>query len=235
MKRSLLAILAAILLCTTVTFGQTSNTQPQVSNLIAVLNKPIETKTAKAGDELTLRAISDLFVEGDLVIGRGSQLTGHIVEVANKDKDNPASVLAFSLEKVTLKNGTEVPLQAIVAALAAPRKDSLSTDPTFGMMHSNEPKMIGGANSAATSGNLSASSKSSANAAVATANLTGKLDQPTVLDTNSQGAIDIEGVTITWRLISPPPVTVVSSKSKNLKLETGTQMLLRMAPPRRPK
>ena len=234
MKRSILSILASILLCSTVAFGQTSSTQPKVTNLIAVLNKPIETKTAKPGDELTLRAISDLFVEGDLVIGRGSQLTGHIVEVANKDKDNPASVLAFSVEKVTLKDGTEIPLQAIVAAVAAPRKDSLSTDPTFGMLHSNEPKMVGGTNGATTSGNLSASSKSSSNAAVATANLTGKLTESTILDTNSQGAVDIEGITITWRLMSPPPVTVVSGKGKNLKLETGTQMLLRMAPPKRP-
>lgn len=235
MKKSFLVLLASILVYAVSLAAQTSNGQPQVSNLLAVLTKSIETKTAKAGDELVLRSISDLSVDGEIVISRGSQLTGRLVEVVLRDKENPDTLLAFSVEKAVLKNGAEIPLQAIVAALAAPRKESLATDPTFGMLHSNEPKMVGGAQSAASSGSLGASSKSSANAAVATANLIGKLDQPTILDADSQGAVDIEGLKITWRLLAPPPVTVISSRSKNLKLDSGTQVLLRMAPPRLPR
>jgi hypothetical protein len=235
MKRFCPALLASILFCSSSLYGQTSSAPPEVSNLLVILTRTVETKTAKAGDEILLRAISDLAIEGQIVIARGSTLNGKLLEVVSRDKENPETLLAFSVEKAILKNGAEIPLQAIVAALAAPRKESLSTDPTFGMMHSNEPKMVGGANSAASSGTLSASSKASSNAVVATANLTGKLDQPTVLDANSQGAVDIEGLKITWRLLAPPPITVVSTRGKNLKLEMGTQMLLRMAPPKPPR
>jgi len=234
MKRFCLALLASIFLCSSA-IGQTTSVQPEVSNLLAVLNKPVETRTAKAGDEISLKSISDLAVDGQIVIARGSQLNGKLVEVVLKDKENPETLLAFSVEKAVLKDGSQIPLQAIVAALAAPRKDSLATDPTFGMMHSNEPKMVGGATATSSSGSLPASSRATSNAAVATANLIGKLDQPTVLDANSQGAVDIEGLKITWRLLAPPPITVVSSKGKNLKLEAGTQVLLRMAPPRLPR
>lgn len=235
MKRFCPPLLASILFCSSSLYAQTSSAQPEVSNLLAILNKAVESKTAKPGDEISLRAISDLAVGGQVIIPRGAQLNGKLAEVVLKDKENPETSLVFSVEKAILKNGAEIPLQAIVAALAAPRTESLATDPTFGMMHSNEPKMVGGATNASSSGALSPTSKATSNAVVATANLTGKLDQPTVLDANSQGAVDIEGLKITWRLMAPPPLTVVSSKSKNLKLDAGTQMLLRMAPPRLPR
>ena len=234
MKRFLFVLLASILLCSVSLQGQTSSSQPEVSKLIAVLTKSIETKTAKAGDEVTLRSISDLSVAGELVITRGSQLTGRLLQVSLKDKENPETVLAFSIEKAVLKNGTEIPLQAIVAAIAAPRKDPQASDPAFGMMHSNEPKMVGGTSGSSPPGSVAAN-QSSSNSALATLSLKGKLDQPTVLDANSQGAVDIEGLAITWLLMAPPPVTVITTRSKNLKLDTGTQMLLRMAPPRRPR
>lgn len=235
MKRSYCASLALLVLSTLSLNAQTSEIQPAVSNVIAVLTKAVETKTAVAGDEIILRSVSDVSIKGEVIIPRGSKLTGRVSEVVTKSKDHPETLLAFSVEKAIRKDGVEIPLQAIVAALAASRRDSLATDPTFGMMHSNEPKMIGGATSTSSSGSLSASSKSSANAAVATANMIGKLDEPTVLDANSQGAVDIEGLLITWRLMVPPPITVIATKSKNLKLDTGTQMLLRMAPPRPPR
>lgn len=101
------------------------------------------------------------------------------------------------------------------------------------MMHSNEPKMTGsGAGSAASSGTLSPSSKAGSTAAVATANLKGRMDEPFLLDENSQGAVGYEGLSLSWGLASPPPFTVFACKRKNLKLESGTQMLLRMASPR---
>ena len=232
MIRSFGAVLSFILLFSAWIFAQTSETRPQVSNVIAVLTKTVETKSATAGDEITLRAISDVIVNGEIVIPRGAKLMGRISEVTMKSKEQPQTVLALVIDKAVRKEGLEIPLQAIAAAIAAPEKDSFAADPTYGMMHSNEPKMVGGA---ASSGGLSSSSKASSNAAVATANIKGTLDEPSVLNLDSQGAIGYEGVSITWRLSAPPPVTMIATKGKNLKLEAGTQMLLRMAPPRLPR
>jgi len=130
------------------------------------------------------------------------------------------------IDKAVNKDGREISLQAIIAAIAAPRKDSLATDPTYGMMHSNEPTM--------TSAHVDVTSKASSTAAVATADLKG-MDQPSLLDEESQGAIGYEGLSISWHLVVPPPITVFASKGKNVKLEAGTQMLLRMAPPTLPR
>jgi hypothetical protein len=95
--------------------------------------------------------------------------------------------------------------------------------------------MIGsGPRGTANSGDLAASSKASSNAAVATAELKGRMETM-LLTEDSLGAVGYEGVSISWHLSIPPPLTVFSTKAKNIKLEAGTQMLLRMASPRLPK
>src|SRR6266550_2925443 len=89
MIRSFGAILSFILLFSSSLFAQTSETLPQVSNLIVVLTKTVETKSATAGDEITLRAISDVIVNGEIVIPRGAKLMGRISEVTMKSKEQP--------------------------------------------------------------------------------------------------------------------------------------------------
>ncbi len=206
---------------------------PPVSSVFAVLINSLESKKATAGQELLLRTVSDVVVDGEIVIPRDSKMLGHITQVINKGKDGAQSGLAIVIDKAVKKDGREIPVQAIIAAVAAPKNSSLSSDPAYGMMHSNEPKMTGaGAGSAASTGTLSASSKASSTAAVATADLKGRMDEPFLLDEKSQGAVGYEGLSLSWGLASPPPFTVFASKSKNLKLESGTQMLLRMVSPR---
>src|SRR5712692_1794902 len=211
--------------------AQTGNSPP-VSSVFAVLINSLESKKATAGQELILRTVSDVVVNGEIVIPRDSKMLGHVTQVIYKGKDGAQSGLAIVIDKALKKDGTEIPVQAIIAAVAAPRNGSLSSDPAYGMMHSNEPKMTGtGAGSAAGTGTLSPSSKTGSTAAVATADLKGRMDEPFSLDENSQGAVGYEGLSLSWGLASPPPFTVFASKSKNLKLEAGTQILLRMAPP----
>ena len=208
-----------------------SDNAPPVSKVFATLAKSLESKSSVVGDELMLRTISDVVVDGEAVIPKGSKLLGHVAGVATKGKDEPKSLLAIIIDKAVTVGGVEMPLQAIVAAIAAPQ-NALSSDPTYGMMHSNEPKMIGvGPGSAASSGSLSASSKASSTAAVATAQINGSMET-LLLTEDSQGAVGYEGISISWVLSFPPPLTVFTSKAKNVKLDAGTQMLLRMASPR---
>jgi len=214
--------------------AQTGKSSPPVSKVFAVLTKSLESKIAKADDEVNLRTLNDVVVDGVVVIPSGSKVIAHVSEIKDKAKNAPQSQLAIVIDQAITKDERKIPLQAIIAAIAALQDDSLSSDATYGMMHSNEPKMVGSrASTTASSGELSASSKASSNAAVATANLKGSMDALR-LDEDSQGALGYEGVSLSWRLDAPPPVTIIASK-KNVKLLAGTQMLLRMAPPRLPK
>ena len=206
-----------------------ANDQPSVSTVFAVVLKRLDTKNASVNQELTLRTITDVTVNGIVVIASGSTVVGHVVESATKGKESQQSILAIVIDKAVLENGRQIPLQAIIAAVAAPQDSALPADPTYGMMHSNEPKMVA---SGPRAGDLSASSKADSTAAVSTAKINGEMRKGLLLNTDSNGAIGFSGLSLTWRLDSPPPVSVFSSNNKEIKFEAGTQVLLRMAPPR---
>lgn len=232
MSKRLVVSLTLVFLFSAATVAQTGVESPPVSVVFAVLTKSVESKTAVVGQELSLRTISDVTVHGKVIIPKGSQLIGRVTAVTGKSKGVEQSI-SVVIEKAIKKDGGELPVQAIIAAIAAPRKNSLASDPTFEMMHSNEPTMVGSSpGSATSSGTLSPSSKSSSNAAVATANVEGATDEPLTLTEDSQGATGYDELFISWRLLTPPPATVFAAKAKNIKLEAGTQMLLRMVPPR---
>src|SRR5438876_9687596 len=206
---------------------------PRVVTAFAVLSTSLDSKTSSIGDEVLLTTISDITVDGTIVIPNGSKIVGHVGGAVRKGKDEPKSVLAIVIDKALIK-GAEIPLQAIIVAIAAP-KQLLADDPTYEMMHSNEPKMVGtGPAGTTTSGSLPASSKASSTAAVATAEIKGRGDEPFVLRDDSQGTYGYEDLLISWNLAMPPPLTVFATKAKNLKLHIGTQVLLRMTPPRLP-
>jgi hypothetical protein len=57
------------------------------------------------------------------------------------------------------------------------------------------------------------------------------MDGGLILTHDSQGAIGISDLTLSWRLNAAPAVTVFSSKGKNIQLNAGTQVLIRMATP----
>ena len=207
--------------------------QPAVSTIFAIVEKRIETKTATLNQELTLRTINDVVVNGIVVIPSGSRVVAHIVELATKGKGSEQSILAIVIDKAILESEREITLQGIIAAVAAPPDSSLSSDPTYGMMHSNEPKMVGTGPSAAAArpGELSPSGKVESTATLGAARINGEMRKGLLLNAESQGAIGFSGLTLTWRLTAPPAVTVFSSDRKEIKLDRGTQVLLRIARP----
>lgn len=231
MKKYCCVLAALILACSASAAAQAG--PPAVSIVFAVLTKSAESKSAVAGQELTLRTLGDVVVGGQVVIPKGSKLLGRITEVEVKGAGSGRSALSVVVDKAVTKDGAELPLQAIIVAVAAPRDKSLADDPTYGMLHSGEQKMVA-ANPGGTAGagELPHTSKAASTAEVQAAELQGRTKEPLLLKGDSQGAVGYEGLDLSWRLMVPPPVTVFSSKGKNVKLDAGAQMLLRMAPPR---
>ena len=232
MKKCSRLLAALVLACSVPALAQTG--APAVSTVFAVLTKSAESKSASAGQELTLRTVSDVVVEGQVVIPKGSRLLGRITEVKVKGAGSAQSALSVVVDKAVTKEGAELPLQAIIAAVAAPRDSSTDPDPTYGMLHSSEPKMTGTApgRTPGPAGELPSGSRGGGTAEVTAAERQAGEREPLLLKEDSQGAVGYEGLTLSWQLTEPPPVTVFSSKGKNVKLDAGAQMLLRMAPPR---
>jgi hypothetical protein len=225
-------VLSVLVLLITSTQFEAAANQPAVTTVFAIVVKRLDTKTASLNQELTLRTINDVIVDGIIVIPSGSRVVGHVVEVAAKGKGSQQSILAVVIDKAVLQSERQIPLEAIIAAVAAPQDGSLTSDPTYGMMHSNEPKMVGTGPSGATrSGDLPPSSKVDSTATLSTARINGGMRNSLLLNADSQGAIGFPGLSLSWRLDKPPAVSVFNS-NKEIKLEAGTQVLLRMASPK---
>jgi hypothetical protein len=146
-----------------------------------------------------------------VVIPKGSKIVGHIAGVTSKGRDAPKSVLALSIDKAVTENG-EIPLQAIIVALAAPRRSDTETTVATGTNSPNRSKP-------------SAPPRPLADPSGVTL----------LLADNDQGAFGFEDVTISWHLSIPPPLTILATRGKRLRIEAGSQMLLRMMPPNRAK
>ncbi|HEY6971986.1 MAG TPA: hypothetical protein VJA94_22435 [Candidatus Angelobacter sp.] len=181
------------------------------------LDQTLDFKTAKAGDKIALHLTRDLVVNGKTLMPRGSVLSATVTDAKN---GNAVSIL---LDKATPKPGQDVPLMGIIAAVASP-PGTLPDDPLYAMNASSEPTQR--------TGNLPITSVASSGAAVQTAQLEGQNRPKSNLQEDSSGAIGIDGLKLNWVLDKPPATTVMTAKKKNFKLPRGTEVLLRMAPPR---
>ena len=181
------------------------------------LDRDLDFKNVKAGDKVALKLTRDLVFGGETLLPAGTIVTANVTEA----KD--ANTVSLVLEKAKTKSGKEVELMGIVAAIAEPKGD-LTEDPIYQLNRSTEVSQHNSSNpavSGATSG-----------AAAQTAILKGANDPKSNLTEDSQGAIGIAGLKLTWVLDQPPAITVLTSKKKNLKLKAGTEVLLRMARPK---
>src|SRR5437899_7937894 len=99
-KRNIRAheLVVILLLLSTPAIAQTSDPH-QVSTVVAVLTKSVESKSATVGQELILRTINDVIVDKEVVIPRDSTLLGHVAGVAGRGKDQSQTRLAIVIDK----------------------------------------------------------------------------------------------------------------------------------------
>jgi len=176
-----------------------SNTSLQVAKVFVTLETSVDTFTSARNDEFTLVTINDVAVSGKVLIPKGSKIVGHVAAVNSKGKNSPKSVLGLVIDKAVTENG-DVPLQAIIGAIATPKKPESESTATNA------------------SNQLRPAAKSG--------------DVILRLDENAQGAVGFEDLTISWHLSIPPPMTILATRGKRLRIEAGSQMLLRMLPPK---
>jgi hypothetical protein len=179
------------------------------------LDKTLDFKTSKAGDKIALHLTRDLVVKGRTLFPRGTALSATVADV----KDG--NTVSIVLDKATFNSSQEIPLVGIIAAVATPPGD-LSGDPFYKMNHSQELSLRSGTADASTA---------SSSAVVQTAILKHTNDPKSNLQEDSSGAIGIDGLKLNWVLDKRPATTVMTAKKKNFKLTSGTEVLLRMAPP----
>jgi hypothetical protein len=175
---------------------------PPASVIEATLVKPVDAKKSKVGDEVTAKVTRDLAVGDKVVIPKNSKLVGHLTDVKAKSKDQPQSAVTISFEHAVLKEGGDIPITAVIQALAKP-PDDRGGDMGDLMRGTSANQTVGGM-------------ASQVNAAGGTVG-----GSATVLTLKSQGVLGYSGIGL--------QDSTIYSASQNVHLDGGTEMILQVS------
>src|ERR1041384_3814000 len=205
--------------------GETSADKPAAglsgrTALQVGLTHGIDAKKAKAGDLGEGQLTQDVKSDGKVVLHRGARLVGHVSEARARSKEDPESRPGIVFEKAAGNHSEEFAFRAVVMAVAPSVEEStgIAGDPTrlsSGSTMGGQP--FGAGNSV---GGPSASAAPSVEAATPGGGAGG------VLNASSRGAIGLPGVALRPSAVDGVQGTVMVSGDHNVKLESGTQMLL---------
>jgi len=186
------------------------------------LSKSLDAKKAKVGDKFEAKTTMDMLSHGQVVIPRNSKIEGHVTSAKPRSKDSPNSELGLAFDRIFVKNGRELPMQAAIQAIAPPLIISNDAPGT--------PAAIGSAPPGQQSGNMG--STESPDTALGSTGQYPTMAAPRAasstragapLTSESHGAVGMKGTAVN----STKETNVITSNSQNVHLHGGTQLMLR--------
>jgi len=230
--------------------GHSSASLSDGTAMNAALSQPVDAKKNKPGDQITAKTTEATKSEGKVVIPKGSKLIGHVTECKQRSKEEKESALGIVFDKAILKNGEEVPLNVTIRALAAAQSQTASATSigsddlsagggAVGSARASGGGALGGVRSTAgaatgavtntaanASGVAGGAVNSTVNAAGAARGAVGGLNAAGQLTSNSQGVFGLEGLNLNGAASNSTQGSLITSTSKNVHLDSGTQLLL---------
>jgi len=213
---------------------------PSGANIDATLATSLDAKRSKPGDDVEVRTEEDIKEDGKVVLKKGTHLVGHVTQ----------SQLGIVFDHAVLKDGEEVPFSATIQALASAQpvgasgaNDMMATGDGMGAARGSVRGggLVGGLNStagaatAATTGAVMNTSTSvplnaggTLNSVPRSSGAVGGLTATGRLASNSSGVFGLEGLSIdSASTTAEQGTTTIVSTTKNVHLDSGTQLLLR--------
>jgi hypothetical protein len=197
------------------------------------LSKSLDAKKLKANDKLEARTVIDLLSHGQIVIPRNTKIIGHVTEAKTHSKQSPGAMVGITFDKALMKDGRELPLQASVQAIARPLQtvpafpadDPMATTAT-GIPSASQSQRgsITGAASAGTQFPNQGGYPPSGGAGLPPDSASAATSTVSPLGPTSKGVVGIKGLS----LDSSGPASVISSKTDNVRLDSGAQLILRV-------
>jgi hypothetical protein len=173
---------------------------PNGTGIVGALTTNLDTKYSKVGDRIEVEVTQDVKPAGQVLLRRGSHITGQVTLAYAFSKGDSTAKLEIVLDKVVAKSGEQIPTYLAIYALAA------KNDPT-------KEDLQDGRGLAATS---------------TRAGINGGLGRPGngLLGPDTKGVIGLESLRLTPLARDNPPTSLVRSESKDVRLEKGTEIVL---------
>jgi len=223
------------------------------STFHTTLQKPIDARKCRPGDQVVAKTTQNLKSHGQVVIPKGSKIIGHVTEVKARSKGEAQSTVGIAFDHAVLKGGREIPMSASIQAIAMSQQsassDLMGDSMDEGAMAGGDamtsagaaPRpgggLVGGATGAlgATGGSLvrTAGGATAGVAGDAGSTLHGAgsaLSASGELNTSSRGVVGLRGLSLNSATGASAQGSVISSSDQNVHLDSGTQMILQVNP-----
>ena len=196
------------------------------------LTKSVDAKKAKTGDEIEAKVTQDLKAgNGEVIVPKDTKVVGHVTQAQARTKEQKNSEVGIAFDHAVMKNGGDVPLPMSIQAIIAPSNLNGDNNNAGGEQPTSGP--YGGRTSSGNSGGRS----TGAGAPSQAPNPAPAGDYPSSGQTgtnarqpitgNTQGVIGIADLKLS-AAANAAQGSVISSEKNNVKLESGTLMLLRV-------
>jgi hypothetical protein len=202
------------------------------------LTKTIDAKKAKPGDEVLATVTQDLKANsGEVIVARDTKVIGHVTEAQARTKEQKESEVGITFDRTMSKSGeTKLPMsiQAIIAPAPSNNSDNGGGNgeagPATGGATATSP--MGGGRNASVGGSAQSSAQppaQSPNALPGEGNGQPAGNGRPRITGNTQGVIGIPNLKLEANAQNAAQGSVVTSEKGNVKLESGTLMLLRVS------
>lgn len=198
----------------------------------AQLSKSVDAKKLKVGDKIEAKTSADMLSNGKIVMPRETKILGHVTSVKAHSKESPDSTVGIAFEGLVMKDGRELPLQASLQAIGAPISAFSASDGAPVSPVGIQPGGMG-AGSAPSGGSMGGGQRSGAPApsSYPTGGMpTGpgsnapRSSATGALSASSEGVIGLKDLSLS----ATPQASVISSSNKNVHLDSGTQLMLKV-------
>ena len=198
------------------------------------LAKTVDAKKAKTGDEVVAKVTQDLKNNsGQIIIAKDTKVMGHVTEAQARNKEQKESQLGISFDKAVPKTGSEMAMPMSIQAIIGPQQND-QNNASGGNTGSTPSAAAGNATTGAgarpgMSGSSSANQSASADGGAPSEAQSRNAARPPITGT-TKGVIGISNLTLADGSANASQGSVLTSDKNNVKLESGTMMLLRVNP-----
>jgi len=195
------------------------------------LTRTVDAKKAKSGDEVVAKVTQDMKTNsGDVLVPKDTKIVGHVTEAQPRSKEQKESQMGISFDRAVMKDGNQMDLPMSIQAVigrqnenqnAPAGNDQASNQPSGGM-----PAAGAGAGRTGSAGSAAPPQPAAAPDAANSSPSSGSGGTPQITG-QTRGVIGISNLTLS----SGPngsQGSVLTSDKNNVKLESGTMMLLKV-------
>jgi len=211
----------------------------------ATLTSSLDAKKNKSGDRVEARITQDVRENGKVVLKKGTHLVGHVTQAQARASGQSQSQLGIVFDHAVLKNGQQIPFNGRIQALAVAQSsvaagagydDVMASGGGMGAVSGTARGgggLVGGVASTAgaTAGGVTNTASATPVNAGGTLNArstgaVGGLTSEGRLASNSSGVFGLQGLSIDSAASSGAEASMIVSSTRNVHLDSGTQMLL---------